>query len=166
MQYKRNHRRHRSRIGMWWLQTRHRRKKEWPEVYGWHQNSIRDETLWLWESVNPIEYPFKSVGSRRVRANALVTKQEQCWALWSLTGTNEEEHSSGRVVFLPIWRRYQHFSLIWERSRESRAYRPAIVTSLFIVATVVIVNKVETSRKKLRIGRAILPVNWSQKQAE
>ena len=29
----------------------------------------------------------------------------------------------------------------------------------FIVATVVIVNKVETSRKKLRIGRAILPVN-------
>ena len=33
------------------------------------------------------------------------------------------------------------------------------VASLFIVATVVIVNKVETSRKKLRIGRAILPVN-------
>ncbi|KAL5739329.1 hypothetical protein ACOSQ2_028509 [Xanthoceras sorbifolium] len=43
------------------------------------------------------------------------------------------------------------------RPRESRAYRPAIVASLFIVATVVIVNKVETSRKKLRIGRAILP---------
>lgn len=36
---------------------------------------------------------------------------------------------------------------------QSVPYRPAIV------ATVVIVNKVETSRKKLRIGRAILPVN-------
>jgi len=41
----------------------------------------------------------------------------------------------------------------------AREQSPAIVASLFIVATVVIVNKVETSRKKLRIGRAILPVN-------
>uniref|UniRef100_A0A3Q7HW71 Ycf2 N-terminal domain-containing protein n=1 Tax=Solanum lycopersicum TaxID=4081 RepID=A0A3Q7HW71_SOLLC len=30
--------------------------------------------------------------------------------------------------------------------------------SLFIVATVVIVNKVETSRKKLRIGSTISPI--------
>ena len=37
-------------------------------------------------------------------------------------------------------------------ARESGAYYPAIVASLFIVTTIVIVNKVETSRKKHRIG--------------
>lgn len=44
-------------------------------------------------------------------------------------------------------------------AREQSAPALPIVASLFIVATLVIVKKVETSRKKLRIGRAILPVN-------